>query len=627
MDTMNNTPSRRAWLIGLALGVPLALLLSPATRWLVRSQLAACGLTFQTPAAQVRRADEARRTFVASHPDDLPVQMAAAPQGGDRASRVAALRALAARFPDSPSLYADMLRRQIGDSQNNVGVYLSREEDYALSSTPPKDYKVPPPPNPALLAAFDRDAAQGERLDPDNAFFPLMRAVGLFAARRDAEGLDAVRRAGTKPAWREYMEDEVNGGLRLADAAYGHGPAISRAAIAASVLYPQYSGLRGVARIAIAKAAQGEQHGQTEQGLAIRRAILHAGGLMRAQSSAYIGNLVGIAITAIATARPAGAPLPGNGPGERLSGDERARLRLQAFDDYARRIGHPEDARRARAEADAGQAVRAIGHVGLDHAFFGTMQIVRLAALWSAGLLSLANAFWLFVLGALAVRLARLPAMRDGLSLSRAAHAGVAAALVLAAVAALYTFGDTGAGPGVAILAALLLLPLLASLALRRRGEASPPGAAPFLRAFGIAALALLALAGLSAWLGQGLVGYGGTLRGLGTLSAGDGATGTTGPQAQESLVFAMIGGLAVPLLLLLILSIAGRVRRVPVSVALVRGFAGAGLTLGCLLLIGYGALALGTLREERAADDGLRQMVRHEGRYYASLAGRPWPQ
>lgn len=625
MDTMNNTPSRRAWLIGLALGVPLALLLSPATRWLVRSQMDACGLTLRTPGAQVRRAEEARRNFVASHPDDLSVQMAAAPQGGDRASRVAALRALAARFPDSPSLYANLLRRQIGDSQSNVGVYLSREEDYGLSGPPPADYKVPPPPPPALLAAYDRDAAQGERLDPDNAYFPLMRAVGLFAARRDAEGLDAVRRAGAKSVWREYMEDETNGGLRLADAAYGHGPAVSRAAIAAAVLYPQYAGLRGVARVAIAKAAQSEQQGQTEKGLTIRRAVLHSGSLMRVQSSAYIGNLVGIAIAAIATARPGGAPLPGNGPGERLSGDERARLRLQAFDAYARRIGRPEDAGRAQTEADAGQAVRAVWRAAEDRSFFGVAQMARLMAWWAAGLLSLGNAFWLLLLGILAGRLSRLPAVREGLPLPRPARAGVVAALIGATLFAAYAFGGGEMGLASAALAALGLALVLGVSVVRLRRQSPSRAAVPFAQAFGVTALALLALAGLAAWQGHGLLAYAGGLRLARELSGA--ADSAAAGQSQEMLMGVILGGLAVPLLLLLILSIAGRVRRVPISVALVRGFGGAGTIIGCLLLMAYGALVLGTLRQERAANDGLRQMVQHEGRYYAALAGRPWPQ
>ena len=56
----------------------------------------------------------------------------------------------------------------------------------------------------SALEAFDRDAAAGERLDPDNAFFPLMRSVGLFAEHRDDEALAAIQRAGAKPRFQEY---------------------------------------------------------------------------------------------------------------------------------------------------------------------------------------------------------------------------------------------------------------------------------------------------------------------------------------------------------------------------------------------------------------------------------------
>lgn len=627
---MHTPHTRRAWLLGLALGVLVALLLSPQTRWIVRSELDACGLTFQSPSAQVRHADAARQRFVAEHPNDLPIQMAAVP-GANNAQRVAALRALVPQFPSSPALYANLLRYQIGDSESKTGVYLSRKEDWFSSDSPPRDYKAPPPPAPALLAAFDADAAQGERLDPDNAYFPFLRAVGLFAAHRDAEGLAAVQRAGEKSAWREYVGDETEGRLRLADAAYGHSPALSRVAIWASALYPQYAGLRAVARVAIAQAVQEEQAGRAEQGMAIRRAVMHTGSLMRVQSSVYIGNLVGIAIAAIATARPGGAPMPGSAPGAKMSGEERSRLRLQEFDDYARRIGHPEVAREAQAEAAASLEVRAIGHVGLDRSLFGMAQMTRGIVWWVAGLLSLANAVWLLILGALAAGLSRLPSVRAVLPMPRPARAGVAAALVGTALVLLRGFinGEDWtfwplflAGPIVAAIAIVFILRLLrASLedrvAWRRSGV-------QFAQAFGVTVLALSVLGGLSSWLGRGLEGYADSLR---VLSDDGGATGAAAPQAQEILVTALIGGLILPLLLLVVLSIAGRVRRVPVSVTLVRGFRGAGVTLACLLLIGYGALVLGTLRQERAADDNLQQMVQHEGRYYAKLAGRSWPE
>lgn len=55
----------------LAAGILLALFGAPATRWLVQSQFDACGLSLRPAGAQVRRADEARRHFIAAHPDDL----------------------------------------------------------------------------------------------------------------------------------------------------------------------------------------------------------------------------------------------------------------------------------------------------------------------------------------------------------------------------------------------------------------------------------------------------------------------------------------------------------------------------------------------------------------------------
>ncbi len=107
-------------------------------------------------------------------------------------------------------------------------------------------------------------------------------------------------------------------------------------------------------------------------------------------------------------------------------------------------------------------------------------------------------------------------------------------------------------------------------------------------------------------------------------LSGGD---GTGSPEVPPVVQMVAAGaGLLVPVVLAVALSIHARIRRVPASAALASGFQRVALPLACLLVIGYGAAVLGTLREEQRIDDGLRQMIRHEGRYYASLAGADWP-
>ena len=623
---MSPRSSARLALVGLAVGVLLALLLAPQTRWLVRLQLIYTGWYIGSPAAQGRRDDDARARVAAQHPGDYQLQLVA-PQGdGDRLKRLAYLRTLTPRFSSTPSLYANLLRYEIRGTNKEPGIYLNREEDWPYIDAPvPKDcHSVPP--DPALLAAFDADAARGEALDPDNAYFPLMRAIGLFAARRDAEGIAAVERASTRHVWREYVDDEINGRLRLTRLAYGQGPAVSSIAVVASMLYPQYAPLRGVARLVTYKAGQAELAGNREQGMAMRRALMRCGDLMRVQGQDYIGNLVGVAIAMTADHRPGGAPSV-KLMSQHMTSDQRVQAHMNAFQDYARRIGYPEDGRRMQAEYAAWKAMRTIGTRGMDKSMFSTGQYMREAVLWTGSLLALVSVLWLLALGVAAVPLSRLTTVRARQPMPLAARGGVVAGLG----ASVGLFGLTVGLGNVWEALLLCVAALLAAMALAWVITPAPQRAARraqlggFLRGWAVTLLALLALAALGAW--QMRFGFEFARAQMEMRITGDAYNNT--PRDLETIVvegLVVAMGLAAPLLMMIVLAIAGRARRVPVSVALVEGFRAGALPVACVLVVVYGAFALATLRQERVMDNGLRQMIRHEGRYYASLAGMPWP-
>lgn len=623
---MSPRSSARLALVGLAVGVLLALLLAPQTRGLVRLQLIYTGWYVGSPAAQGRRDDDARARVAAQHPDDYQLQLAA-PQGdGGRLKHLAYLRTLTPRFGANPSLYANLLRYEIRADYKEPGVYLSREEDWLMGSMSlPKDYHAVPP-DPALLAAFDADAARGEQLDPDNAYFPLMRAIGLFAARRDAEGIAAVKRASTRHVWREYMDDEVNGRLRLMSLAYGQGPAISAIAVYASMLYPQYSPLRGVARLVTYKAGQAELAGNREQGMAMRRALMRCGDLMRVQGQAYIGNLVGTAIAATANHRPGGAPSV-KLMSQHMTSNQQVQAQMDAFQDYARRIGHPEDGRRMQAEYTAWKAMHTIGTRGLAKSILSPGQAMRDCAFWAGSLLTLVSVLWFLALGVAAVPLSRLPTVRARQPMPRAAQLGVVAGLGTGAIFLALATGGTGVGIALLVcvtgLLAALALAWMITPAARRAARREQSGR--FSRSFAVSGLALLALAALGAWQMRFGVEF---ARAQMEMTGAQGYSAATpgGPEAFAMEAVAVAVSLALPLLMVLVLAIAGRARRVPVSVALVEGFRAGALPVACVLVVVYGAFALATLRQERVMDNGLRQMIRHEGRYYASLAGMPWP-
>jgi len=82
----------------------------------------------------------------------------------------------------------------------------------------------------------------------------------------------------------------------------------------------------------------------------------------------------------------------------------------------------------------------------------------------------------------------------------------------------------------------------------------------------------------------------------------------------------------AAPLLLLLVSGVIALAQRIPVSVGLVRGLHAAVLPLACLLLLLWGGLLLGTVRQEGVVNAQVRHTVHDEGPYLAAQAGQTWP-
>ena len=605
-----NTPNARRVLLGLAFGVLIALLLAPQTRWLVRPQI--------VPGP--RSDAQAVARFVAAHADDYLVQLGGQPT-------LEGARRLVPRFPNTPSLRANLLRY----ATQNLHLHRADSDGALLQGKPASMRPSPtdnPPPTPAQLAAFDADAEAGERLDPDNAYFPFMRSVGLFAAHRDAEGLAAVTRAGTKTVWREYYEDEVEGRWRIGDGVVGHREALGSMGVSASVLFPQYQLVRAVARLVAARAVEEELAGHREAGLVLRRSLARCGDLMRADSHSYIGNLVGIAINSISRTRPGGAAPITTEAGASASPEinrQLAQKKLDAYCDSVTGLGHPDAAQEARAQASAAEQVRHITP-GLETFVFGLRfaQITRLIFSCIAGWVLAVGFGLLLLLGLAAWGASVLPHVKARLPLPAGAVWGVWAMLLLAAAG---TAGFIETATSSAIFAVALLSPIpLAALSLLSLFRPD------FRRPFGQAALAGLVTVvavgvffGLAAWQVQGAYDLLATLRQTSLLPGSDGA-----PESHLTERVQILVGVAfvitLPLLLALVFSIAARLKRIPASVGMVEGFrAWTPLTL-CLLAVLYGGLTLWTVRQEDAVNYGLEQSLHGEAQYLAQLTGQSWP-
>ena len=634
---MNSQQARLAQ-TGLALGVLLALLIAPQTRWLMRLQtLTSLRLYHPLPSGPCysgsSAGDRARYQAVAArHPDDFAFQYAAAVTDDSHDETLAGLHALATRFPDRPALYANLLRYEMLGK-----VHLERPEENLLRGLPLNHkYRIGHYNAPADLAAFDADAAAGERLDPDDAYFPLMRAVGLFAGFRDAEGLAAFRRASLKPSWREYGADEVEARWCLHEEAFGDPGELGRVNIAASFLLPQYQQLRALARLTLVKAVQQEAAGHREQGLQLREALRRCGDLMRARSTFVIGALVGNALCAIATDRTGGmtqdaAPDPVS--------DQQMWQGLDAYRVYATRLGHPEFAAREQAEAAAGYQMNAIVRMD-DPARLSQLDqpFLSLTRWWLAGLAVLANILWLLLLGGLAAGIARLGREAGGRPawdwMAVLGRIGAACGLLLLTafvvilIANLWTFivQEPGwqvwlGGLTLLLLSALVILAVFRALfrmpGSRRQG---------MLWAAGLLLLTGAGLAGLwhmALWQAGGLTEITDALSILG-LPSWNGNAARNQQQAVGWLALAAVS--AVPLLLLLVSGAAALVRRTSASVGLMQGFRTAALPLACLLLLLWGGLLLGTVRQEGIVNAQVQNTVHDEGPYLAAQAGQTWP-
>jgi hypothetical protein len=68
------------------------------------------------------------------------------------------------------------------------------------------------------------------------------------------------------------------------------------------------------------------------------------------------------------------------------------------------------------------------------------------------------------------------------------------------------------------------------------------------------------------------------------------------------------------------------RVRKAPLIPGIFHGYASLALPVVCALLLVYGGITVKTTRMGVAINSNLEKMVQHEGRFYAGLAGRPWP-
>jgi len=633
--------SLRRALIGVAVGVLLALLVTPQTRWLVREQMLITlgwyhllplnsGAYTTSPAEDRRRIEAA----AAAAPNDFGLQYAAV-CGPGHAAVAAGMRGLVPRFPNEPALYANILR------YDTLGaVLLVRPEGALLTGSKPDTDYHPKPPTPAALAAFDQTAAAGERVDPDNAYFPLMRAVGLLAAHRDAEAEAAVRRAGEKTAWREYIPEDVQSRWRLHQIAFDDNGVIPQVAVSSGTLLPQYQRMRDAVRVLTYWAMQKEQAGDVAGGLTQRESLRRCGDLMRVQSNYLIGAIIGSSFCEIACLRPGGAPPLSELPFKATIGEVTSRFlaNAQVFAGYTRQHGRADLAAKALAEADARAHLQAVLDYVQNQEGSALEPLFRAVNWWTVDVAVLANVFWLLALWALAAliyagrRLA--PASPDwarslgwliGLGLGAVVFLALLYLLLVLAVNLPPMLGAWLTGTVVLLLTAACVLGLRDAV---RRLPWRTLRQESVWRGLGLVGLAFLVLCGLYAgllWQTKGIWATWATHYYF-LPSSSFGATPYDDARRSQLQWSAIGTALIVPLLLLLGAALAARLRPAPRLARFGASLRVLAPATACVLLIVYGGLVLGTLRQEAVVRGPLEAMLQADGPYFAARAGLPWP-
>ncbi len=403
----------------------------PWSGWLVRLQLrAAAGgempnwAAGKTPTAGER---ERERQTASAHPGDFPLQLAAASQTRpgmwpesrdgrpmpDPTEETAATQTarslwnLRTRFADNPSLYANLLRYLTAD-----GVRIHREAELQELEPPSKETasvfrrgSARPQNTPEYLAWFDEAAAEGERLEPQNGYFPAMRSIGLFAAHRDDEALAAIHRASAKTEWREYSDDEVRGSWRLMALTYGEPGVFARYGQIASLLLFHYAPLRQATRLGTVQAIHQELNGNTGEGFQLRRDLARVGALMRTRSPLLIGSLVGNAIVETAQLRPGGAPAlvraKGTRPNSHVEEDAWESRVHETYFRYLEHIGEPQEVDFIRAEVEASKRIDSILKANNERELVRVLRPV--AGGWLVGTALLSSAIVILLLGAVSI--------------------------------------------------------------------------------------------------------------------------------------------------------------------------------------------------------------------------------
>ena len=210
---------RRKLFYGATFAVIAALFLLPSTGWLARLQLLPWTLPGAAQNLGNAGSDAKRATWEVRYQKLLDDEKSSfAPRyahalvtgysDAGYAETLRRLEALGVAYPGKPEVIASLLKYNL---TKNVRVTRPEQDMLTVAERQARktDSRKPEISDPVAVARFVALAEQGETLEPENAFFPVMVAVGEFARKSDAAATSAWIRAGQKPIWNSHDNDEI----------------------------------------------------------------------------------------------------------------------------------------------------------------------------------------------------------------------------------------------------------------------------------------------------------------------------------------------------------------------------------------------------------------------------------
>ncbi|HEY3414380.1 MAG TPA: hypothetical protein VGM51_15185 [Armatimonadota bacterium] len=347
------------------------------------------------PHSLAKRRTTTYKRLAAAHTDDIGLQMAVAIESVPFSftefpkANVYGLRPLLKRYPRSPVLYAALLQygsQCLGDVGNE---YKAASPKYQ----PMRDAIDPRPAHPlprVTFAEYDGWAAAGERLEPDNAWFTAMRAVGYSQQHRSGAALAAMERAAKKEDWEDYDSVLTVAVTNLPIEAYGRTDPL---------VFPRMMTLMsGTLRSALYETTRDESRaaekaGHIEEGLRIRRSAWHLARLWRLNSRTAIGAMSSDPVTSAAL-RGLGGPEKRD---PNLTNVQQRAAHRKAVLSWLDRTGHRSDADFLRRDMAQRDEMYAIIKAGL-HKADSVRIMVWAAATWGAAATLFNAALWLALL-------------------------------------------------------------------------------------------------------------------------------------------------------------------------------------------------------------------------------------